>query len=181
MDGGRFCAVKVTIRPYDQRDADDLADVFFRSVRQAALSDYTVAQVKAWLPERPAPVLMHHRASDGRMVLVAVNERNRVVGYIDLEASGHIDHLFCAPEAVGHGVASQLYDATEAAAHQQGINRLFVEASEPARRLFERRGFAVLERQELIRHGVAIHNYRMEKVLARGNHGGDIGPADRSV
>lgn len=173
--------MKVTIRPYDQRDAEDLADVFFRSVRQAALSDYTVAQVKAWLPERPAPALMHHRASDGRMVLVAVNERDCVVGYIDLEASGHIDHLFCAPEAVGHGVASQLCDAMEAAAHQQGINRLFVEASEPARRLFERRGFAVLERQELIRHGVAIHNYRMEKVFAGGSNGCDIGPTERSV
>ena len=47
------------------------------------------------------------------MVLVAVNERDCVVGYIDLEASGHIDHLFCAPEAVGHGVASQLCDAME--------------------------------------------------------------------
>ena len=140
--------MKVTIRPYDQRDADDLADVFFRSVRQAALSDYTVAQVKAWLPERPTSALMHHRANDGRMVLVAVNERDRVVGYIDLEASGHIDHLFCAPEAVGHGVASQLYDTTEAAAHKQGIKRLFVAASEAARRLFERRGFEVLERQE---------------------------------
>jgi hypothetical protein len=35
--------VKVTIRPSDPRDADDLADVFFRSVRQAALSDYTAA------------------------------------------------------------------------------------------------------------------------------------------
>lgn len=173
--------MKVTIRPYDPRDADDLADVFFRSVRQAALSHYTVAQVKAWLPERPAPALMHHRASDGRMVLVAVNERERVVGYIDLEASGHIDHLFCTPEAVGYGVASQLYDATEAAAHKQGINRLFVEASEPARRLFERRGFAVLERQELIRHGVAIHNYRMEKVFAGGSNGCDIGPTERSV
>ena len=112
------------------------------------------------------------------MIPVAVNERDRVVGYIDLEASGHIGHLFCAPEAVGHGVASQLYDATEAAAHQQGINRLFVEASKAAQRLLERRGFAVLERQELIRHGVAIHNYRMEKVLERGNRGGDIGPAE---
>ena len=170
--------MKITIRPYEQRDADDLADVFFRSVRQAALSDYTVARVKAWLPERPAPALMHHRASDGRMIPVAVNERGRVVGYIDLEASGHIGHLFCAPEAVGYGVASQLYDATEAAAHKQGINRLFVEASKAARRLLERRGFRILERQELIRHGVAIHNYRMEKVLDRDTHGGDIGPAE---
>lgn len=160
--------MRVTIRPYDQRDAGDLADVFFRSVREAARSDYTAAQVKAWLPERPSPGLMHQRATDGRTVLVAADERDRVAGYIDLEKSGHIDHLFCAPEAVGQGIASRLYDAAEAAARQRGIGRLFVEASEPARRLFERKGFTVLARQDLIRHGVAIHNYAMEKSMTGG-------------
>jgi putative acetyltransferase len=173
-------AVKVTIRPYDQRDAGDLAEVNFRSVRQAALSDYTIDQVRAWLPERPSPVLMHQRASDGRMVLVAVDDHDRVVAYIDLEASGHIDHLFCAPVAVGHGIASQLYDVTEATARKQGIDRLFVEASEPARRLFERKGFVVRERQDLIRNGVAIHNYKMAKLLVRGDEGRvEFGPSYR--
>jgi hypothetical protein len=37
--------VDVTIRAYDPTDAADLADVFFRSVRLVALSDYTPAQV----------------------------------------------------------------------------------------------------------------------------------------
>jgi hypothetical protein len=36
--------MEVTIRPYDPRDAAGLADVFFRSVRQVALSDYTAAR-----------------------------------------------------------------------------------------------------------------------------------------
>ena len=40
--------MEVTIRAYAPRDAADLADVFFRSVRQVALSAYTAAQVKAW-------------------------------------------------------------------------------------------------------------------------------------
>ena len=53
----------------------------------------------------------------------------------------------------------------EAAARKQGIKRLFTEASELARRLFERKGFAVVERQDLVVCGVAIHNYRMAKAL----------------
>ena len=32
-------------------------------------------------------------------------------------------------------------------------------------RLFERKGFAVVERQDLVIRGVAIHNYRMAKAL----------------
>ena len=42
---------------------------------------------------------------------------------------------------------------------------LFTEASELARRLFERKGFAVVERQDMVIRGVAIHNYRMAKAL----------------
>jgi putative acetyltransferase len=88
------------------------------------------------------------------------------VAYIDLEPDGHIDHLYCAPEAAGHGIASHLYDAVEAAARTQGISRLFTEASELARRFFERKGFAVAERRDMVLRGVPIHNYRMTKDLA---------------
>ena len=165
----------VTIRAYDPTDAADLADVFFRSVRQVALSDYTPAQVRAWAPEPRTAEWAHGEASDGRLVLVAANDNDRAVAYIDLEPNGHIDRMFCAPEAAGQGIASRLYDAVEAAAREQGITRLFTEASELARRLFERKGFVVLERQDLVIRGVPIHNYRMAKILdfpgtASGHH-----------
>lgn len=94
---------------------------------------------------------------------MAVNEDDRPVAYIVLEPNGHIDRLFCAPEAAGQEIASRLHDAVEAAAREQGIRSLFTEASELARRLFERKGFAVVERQDLVVRGVAIHNYRMAK------------------
>jgi len=157
--------VDVTIRAYEPRDAGDLADVFFRSVRQVALSAYTTAQVRAWAPEPRTAGWAHAEASDGRLVLVAADEDDRPVAYIDLEPDGHIDRVFCAPEAAGQGIASRLYDAVEAAARGQGIMCLFTEASELARRLFERKGFAVVERQDLMVRGVAIHNYRMAKAL----------------
>ncbi len=50
MDSVR--AVEVTIRTYERRDAAGVADVFYRSVREVALSDYTAEQVKAWSPWR---------------------------------------------------------------------------------------------------------------------------------
>ena len=107
----------------------------------------------------------HRRSGDGRLVLVAADEPGHVVAFIDMEPDGHIDRLFCAPEVAGRGVASRLHDAIETAARAQGIQRLFTEASELARRFFERKGFTVLERQEMILRGVPIHNCRMAKTL----------------
>jgi putative acetyltransferase len=163
--GSYLCRVEVTIRAYEPRDAADLADVFFRSVRQVARSAYTATQVRAWAPEPRTAEWAHREASDGRLVLVAADADDRPVAYIDLEPDGHIDRVFCTPEAAGQGIASRLYDAVEAAAREQQITSLFTEASELARRLFERKGFAVVERQDLVVRGVAIHNYWMTKAL----------------
>ena len=158
--------MEVTIRNYERRDAADVADVFYRSVHEVALSDYTPEQVRAWVPGRWDAEREDQRSGDGRLVLVAAGEAGRVVAFIDLEPDGHIDRLFCAPEAAGRGIASRLYDTIEAAARTQGIKRLFTEASELARRFFEYKGFTLLERQDMIRRGVPIHNYRMAKTLA---------------
>jgi putative acetyltransferase len=66
---------------------------------------------------------------------------------------------------VGNGVGSAIYAAIEAVARRAGIAVLFVEASEGARRLFERRGFAVDARNDFMIDGVAIHNYHMSKSI----------------
>jgi putative acetyltransferase len=159
--------VEVTIRNYERRDADGVIDVFYRSVHEVAVSAYTTEQVNAWVPARWDAEREHRRSGDGRLVLVAVDktELDQVVAFADLETDGHIDRLFCAPEAAGHGIASRLYDTLEAAAREQGIGRLYVEASELARPVFEHKGFTVLERQDNILRGVPVHNYRMAKTL----------------
>jgi putative acetyltransferase len=160
-------SMEVIIRPYEPRDGNALADVMFRSVRQGALRDYAAVQVEAWLPAPPEAAWFDARARDGRIVLVAVTVDDTVVAFADLEDDGHIDLLYCAPEAIGHGVASRLYDELETLARRHDIAHLYVEASEAARRVLERKGFIVRERRDLERNGVALHNYAMTKELAR--------------
>jgi hypothetical protein len=55
--------VEVTIRTYERRDAVGVADVFYRSVRAVALSDYTPEQVRAWVPGRWDAEREHRRTS----------------------------------------------------------------------------------------------------------------------
>ena len=154
------------IRAYRDGDASALADIFYDSVRQAARRDYSEEQVAAWAPVKPDPARFVARAADGRLTLVAADEDDVPVAYGDLELNGHIDHLYCRPDKVGSGIASRLYDEIERRARAMGISRLFVEASEAARRLFLRKGFAVTARRDFDRNGIALHNYAMEKTLA---------------
>lgn len=152
------------IRPFEPSDASTLAALFHASVREAGIRDYSAEQVAAWSPSMPDPDRYLWQAV-GRTFLVAVDDDNRPIGYGDLEPDGHIDHLYCRPDVVGTGVGSAIYAAIEAAARQAGMALLFVDASESARRLFERRGFGVDARNDYNINGVAIHNYRMSKPI----------------
>jgi putative acetyltransferase len=156
----------VHIREYKEADAPALAQVFYDAVHTIGPRRYSPEQLAAWAPAVPDPAGVHARASDGRLTLVAVGADGRVLGYGDLEANGHIDLLFCAPEAAGHGVASRLLGALIERGVAAGMARLYVEASELARGVFTRNGFTVISRQDFELRGVAIHNYAMERRLS---------------
>lgn len=157
-----FAPLEFGIRRYQPSDAGELARLYFDSARQLGARRYSPEQVAAWAPTPGAPDAVHARASDGRTTWVAVNA-GAVIGYVDLERDGHIDHLYCAPRAAGRGVASALIDALLGHASEHGMGRLWVEASELARGLFERKGFIVTERRDFVVRGVPIHNFAMER------------------
>jgi putative acetyltransferase len=157
--------LRMEIRLFRETDASALAAIFFSSVREIGGRYYTAEQVAAWAPRLPDASFFHRRASDGRTLLVAISEKGQPIAYGDLEPDGHIDHLYCSPEAAGSGVASQLYDGLERVARNAGIGMSYVEASEPAKRFFHKQGFELTDRNDLQLNGVEIHNYRMRKTL----------------
>ncbi len=154
------------IRRYEGKDAAPLSKLFARAVQGIGPRDYSARQVSAWLSRRPSAERLHRLAGDGRVLLVAVDDDDQPLGFIDLEANGHIDYLYCAPEVAGEGVAAALYLELEALARGRGLGGLHVEASEAARRFFLKQGFTVLKRRELVVAGVQIHNYAMAKSLS---------------
>jgi putative acetyltransferase len=156
----------ITIRPYRSSDAAALAEVFHHAVSITGARYYAPAEIAAWLFDPPDAESIHAKNSDGRLALVAANDEDHPVAWIDLEGDGHIDMLFCDPDWTGKGIASRLYSALEHEALRQGITHLTVEASEGARPVFAHWGFATLHRREVGIGGIAIHNYAMSKALA---------------
>jgi putative acetyltransferase len=152
------------IRAYVPGDAAHLAALYRRSVTHYGPGAYLPAQVAAWAGSISAEKIAA-RCADGRHVAVAIDGAGGILGWGDLETDGHMDFLYCAPEAGGRRVGSALVGALEAHAGAAGMRRLTVEASELAKHLFARRGFTLLHRNELLVDGVAIHNFSMEKWL----------------
>ena len=152
------------IRAYLPGDATVLANLYRRSVIHYGPAAYSAAQVAAWAGSISAEKI-GARSSDGRHAVVAIDAAGGILGWADVEADGHVDFLYCAPEAQGRRIGSALLAALEAHARAEGMPRLSVEASELARPLFGRHGFTLLHRNEVVAGGVALHNFSMEKRL----------------
>ena len=151
------------VRDYVRGDTEPICRLFYETVRTVNLEDYSPEQVRAWAPEVPDPSAWHGRML-GRHTLVA-DEGGEVVGFAELEEDGHLDMLYCRPDAVGRGVGSGLYAAVEERARGLGVSRVFTEASITARPFFARHGFAVLRRNTVLREGIGLTNFSMEKAL----------------
>ena len=156
------------LRPFDAADAPALARILHAAVHGIASRYYTAEQLSAWSSAPADGSRWLERAMDGRRTWVLTNPADGPIAYADLERNGHIDHLYVHPYHAGTGASAELLQAIEEQAHRWGLLRLFVDASEPARRFFARHGFATECRNDFTLNGVAIHNFLMSKMLDPG-------------
>ena len=158
-----------SIREFETRDAQAIADLTLEAIRAVGAHRYTPDQVAAWAARHPGAERFLARAAEGHQIFVAESASGTVAAYSLLEPDGHLDMLYCHPDHTRRGLADALLDHSESHARAKGMSRLYTEASELARPAFERAGYVMQHRRDFtIEHDgreVAIHNYAMEKPL----------------
>ena len=142
-------------------DAAALAALFYDSVHRGARDAYDTAQRRSWAPRVPETAAWRARLGD-HTGFVAERDGDPI-GFMTLRADGRIDLAFVAPDAIGQGVAKALYDEILREAVRAEMPRLHAEASLMARPFFERQGWVVIAPETVVRDGVSIPRFRMEK------------------
>lgn len=158
----------LALRPYAPADAAALAQVFHRAVRKGTAAHYWLPQRLAWSP-RPRPAADWH-ARLSQIETVVAERDGQPVGFMALDLSdGFLDFAYVAPELRGQGVGAALYAVLEGRARAARIALLETAASRVAEPFFARRGWRVLRRQSVRRHGIALPNAVMQKPLLAGD------------
>jgi putative acetyltransferase len=161
-NAARGCAM-IHIRDYKHDDAVTIVRLFYDTIHSVNLRDYSTEQVQAWAPETPNPETWHNRMI-AHHTLVA-EQNGDLVGFAELEPEGHVDMLYCRSDILGRGVGRRLYAALEAKAIAMGFSRVSADVSITAQPFFTRCGFHVIQQQTVIRRGISLTNFKMEKTL----------------
>ncbi|MEG7574855.1 GNAT family N-acetyltransferase, partial [Vibrio cholerae] len=121
--------------------------IFYHTVRNVNLRDYSQAQVEAWAPDDFSSEIWQRKMNLLSPFVAEID--GKIVGYSDLQENGLIDHFFCHHEHQGRGVGRQLMEHVLRMGKLQGITRFYSEVSITARPFYERFGFKVTQEQTI--------------------------------
>ena len=147
------------LRAYRPEDDDEIVQLFLFTVNTVNAADYTAEQIKAWTAgcadaEKWCAPLKNTHA-------VVAEEDGAIVGFGNIDDKGRLDRLYVHAKRQGRGIATAICNELEGYAG----GRITVHASVTARPFFERRGYAVLREQQVLRQGIYLKNYVMKKTV----------------
>jgi putative acetyltransferase len=153
----------LVIRNFQKGDVPALREIFFNTIRNVNIKDYSEVQVKAWAPDIYNESTWYDRISNINPLIASLDKV--VVGYADIQNDGYIDHFFCHWKYQGKGIGKSLMKEIFATGESKCIKRFYSHVSITARPFFEHFGFCVVNEQQVEIRGEILTNYVMEKLV----------------
>ena len=153
------------LREYHSADCKQIAELFYQTVHSINAKDYTDEQLDAWASGK---VILQEwdKSFRAHKTIVAI-EGDTIIGFGDIDETDYLDRLFVHKDYQGQGIASAICDVLERCAKGQIIT---THASITAKPFFLHRGYYVVKKQSVIRQGVVLTNFVMEKRISGLKH-----------
>jgi len=147
------------VRKMRKGDEEELWELFYNTIHNVNIQDYTEAQIEAWAPDDfdINVAITKFREIDPFVVI----QDGKIIGYADIQPDGLIDHFYCHHDFQGQGVGRVLFSTLEKEARESGIVDMYSNVSITARPFFEVMGFSVEKEQVLRMQDQKLKNYRM--------------------
>lgn len=138
----------------------ELYQIFFDTVRNINIRDYSQAQVEAWAPGDADLLAWENRFDSIKPYLAYVD--GQIAGFADLQADGYIDMFFCRANMQGKGVGRALMSRLLKEASAKNLNILYSHVSIAAKPFFEKFGFVTQRAQDVEVAGQFLRNFVMQ-------------------
>lgn len=146
------------LRKYKPSDCAILTNLFYQTVHCVNSKDYSEEQLNAWV-DGNIDLAKWNNSFSSHHTVVAI-ENDTIVGFGDIDDSCYLDRLYVHKDYQHMGIATAICDYLESFAIGRKIT---THASITAKPFFLQRGYTIVKEQEVIRRGVAMRNFIMEK------------------
>ncbi len=146
------------LREYNPSDCEQIAELFYQTVHAVNARDYTKEQLDVWATGE-VDLAKWDRLFQKHYTLVALID-TQLVGFGDIDETGYLDKLYVHKDHQGEGIATAICDKLEQSVHAE---TLVTHASITAKGFVEHRGYHIGREQKVIRGGIPLTNYVMQK------------------
>lgn len=146
------------LRKYRSSDCATLAQIYYDTIHTINARDYSPAQLDAWAPGN-VDLQVWDAYFLARHSFVAEMD-GKIAGFVDMDDTGYLGRLYVHKDYQGLGIGTALCDAAEQAVK---VSRYTLHSSVTARTFYEKRGYRVVETQQMPRKDQFITIYIMEK------------------
>ena len=145
------------LRKYRTSDCEQLAELFYHTVHSVNAKDYTEEQLNVWAAGQ-VDLEKWNQSLQEHYSIVAV-ENEVIVGFGDIDRTGYLDRLYVHSGYQGKGIATAICNRLESAVQENIVTH----ASITAKPFFEKRGYKVVQEQQVERQGIFLTNFVMIK------------------
>lgn len=146
------------LRRYNPKDCEALTSLFYHTVHNVNVKDYSQEQLKAWANDK-IDLEVWNKTFSVHYTVVAV-ENNIIVGFGDIDKLGYLDKLFVHKDYQRRGFATAICDELERVVK---TDKITTHSSITAKPFFEQRGYKLVKEQQVQKNDIALTNYIMEK------------------
>lgn len=146
------------IRPYRPSDLPALTRLFYDTVHTVNAAHYTPDQLAVWATGQVDEARWNASLLAHRTLVAQVD--GVIAGFADMAENGYLDRLYVHRDFQRRGIAAALCDRLEEGC---AAPLLTTHASITARPFFEKRGWRTVRPQTVVRQGVELTNFLMEK------------------
>lgn len=153
----------IAIRQATQNDLDAIIQLFSETIEVVNAKDYSAEQIRVWKAGASKQEKWLKKISEQYFLIAEIDKS--LVGFGSIAHDGYLDFMYVSKDHQGRGVASEIYNSLEKFAVENGIGKIVSEVSITAKPFFEKKGFEVLQEQQVDIDGVQLRNYKMQKRL----------------
>lgn len=149
------------IRRFRTEDLDQLHDLVIRTVQTSYPSHYSPEAVQFFCDHHPEKSIQDDAVKGYVMLLL----RDGTIIGTGTRVGKEIKRVFVEPSRQGKGFGGRIMDELEHDAVQAGLTEVELDASLPAKRFYDNRGYETMSSEAIPLDHSSLPYYRMRKTL----------------